>query len=555
MTHDEEMSFLSDKHLARLAGGGAFARGEKYYRQGRVRDLDRTGSRIVAVVDGSQVYRADLTLSRNGLDGVCICPASGGFDFCKHCVAAALAYRAELNGEPVEAPAEKSSSGKSVGGKAVARESTVEAAIAPAELKKRITAAFPFPRDGLFRYAQVSTYFSRAEPLMDLLESQAPLLSPEQLLKLVDYAQTRLYRALETIDDSGGFRLHCEGTLKELHIEAMQRLDWSAQHKAQYLHELSFAHDGREREDWYAPIPEAYREVLGDEGMAAFLAILRQQWDALPKPPAGSDWSLTFRFSRIRDPLLEDARQRGDLEAVLSLYRKTANQRMDCIHAVRDCIEHQAWDLAEHWLELADEAHSSTGRWQADVDRLRVTLWEHQEKADEAAELQWRIYQQTRELSDYQRLDSQYRQRVVDGLSAKLPEPQSTISCSSRFPLNICREATQLVEIHLAEGDTDAALAICRQWHTTPTTVRQLLARLKDRPEDSLELFLQLIRGEVEQANDRGYRNAIGLLERYRKTLKTSTQQETLRHAIDELREVHQKKRKFIGYMDEAGFE
>ncbi|MCK0713977.1 SWIM zinc finger domain-containing protein [Chromohalobacter sarecensis] len=56
---------------------------------------NKQGATITADVEGSERYTVTLKLNKRGLDGGCDCPASEGIDFCKHCVAVALMYRAE----------------------------------------------------------------------------------------------------------------------------------------------------------------------------------------------------------------------------------------------------------------------------------------------------------------------------------------------------------------------------------------------------------------------------------------------------------------------------
>jgi uncharacterized Zn finger protein len=90
------------------AGEAAFGRGLAYYREGMVVGWNKQGATITADVEGSQCYRVVLKLSKRGLDGACDCPASESIDFCKHCVAVALTYRADQAEQPPQLPAEKS---------------------------------------------------------------------------------------------------------------------------------------------------------------------------------------------------------------------------------------------------------------------------------------------------------------------------------------------------------------------------------------------------------------------------------------------------------------
>lgn len=67
---------------------GSFGRGEKYYRQGRVTQLEQEGDRYGAVVVGTDRYEVSLDVAT--LEGECDCYAFEGDAWCKHIVALAL---------------------------------------------------------------------------------------------------------------------------------------------------------------------------------------------------------------------------------------------------------------------------------------------------------------------------------------------------------------------------------------------------------------------------------------------------------------------------------
>ncbi|GGY00675.1 hypothetical protein GCM10007160_30500 [Litchfieldella qijiaojingensis] len=334
----DEEALLSDRQLVLLAGEAAFGRGVDYFRQGLVLGWNKKGATITAEVEGSERYHVTLELSKRGLDGGCDCPASEGIDFCKHCVATALAYRAEqaeqtcLTGgddtdriraylQQMDKPALVDALLTLIEDDQLLlqqwslRADAVLGVLDYKALKKRITAAFPLNRD-LYRYEQVRTYFAKAEAVVDLLAEQAPQLPPEQCLTLVDYALARMARALETIDDSGGFRFHCEQTLQELHVQTVQRLGWPPGKLAKYLYELAFG----DSENFYPGIPDAYHEALGGDEMDAYHACLQQAWDALPNLTKDAGWPEKYRYLRLRDPLLKRAEANGDFPAILALY-------------------------------------------------------------------------------------------------------------------------------------------------------------------------------------------------------------------------------------------
>lgn len=83
---------FSEEDVRRAADPMSFARGQDYRAGGRVRKLAVEESTATAVVDGGRPYRVELARSGSGLVGDCDCPYGAAGAFCKHCVAAALAW-------------------------------------------------------------------------------------------------------------------------------------------------------------------------------------------------------------------------------------------------------------------------------------------------------------------------------------------------------------------------------------------------------------------------------------------------------------------------------
>ncbi|SDJ26234.1 SWIM zinc finger [Ferrimonas sediminum] len=81
--------------LEQLAGHRSAVRGQNYFNEGRVTQVTRIGDQVVGVVEGRQRYSVTLSLVQDSIDGECSCPASEHSEFCKHCVAVALALSAQ----------------------------------------------------------------------------------------------------------------------------------------------------------------------------------------------------------------------------------------------------------------------------------------------------------------------------------------------------------------------------------------------------------------------------------------------------------------------------
>ena len=92
------MSFaLTASRLRNLAAAESYARGERYWRQGRVISCEALGDHIQGVVHGSQRYAVRLYEENRRIVSDCTCPVS--ISMCKHAVALALAHLAEGSGK------------------------------------------------------------------------------------------------------------------------------------------------------------------------------------------------------------------------------------------------------------------------------------------------------------------------------------------------------------------------------------------------------------------------------------------------------------------------
>jgi uncharacterized Zn finger protein len=91
-TTDTLESLITAGRLLETAGEATYARGTAYAREGRVRDMSIQDGVLTARVDGSETYRVRLFKQGTRLEFDCTCPVGNELRFCKHCVAAGLAW-------------------------------------------------------------------------------------------------------------------------------------------------------------------------------------------------------------------------------------------------------------------------------------------------------------------------------------------------------------------------------------------------------------------------------------------------------------------------------
>src|SRR6267378_3310618 len=77
--------------LRELAGEKVFVRGVAYHEDGHVEIVTLDEARVLASVEGSEVYRCELVGSGTAFSGMCSCRAFDDWGFCKHLLATALA--------------------------------------------------------------------------------------------------------------------------------------------------------------------------------------------------------------------------------------------------------------------------------------------------------------------------------------------------------------------------------------------------------------------------------------------------------------------------------
>ena len=184
-------------------------------------------------------------------------------------------------------------------------------------LKKRITATIPYNRN-LYRYNQVRSYFAQVETVMEQLCELAEQLPADDTLKLLDYALQRITRALETIDDSGGFRFGAVELLQATHINTCNRLDWPEEKLTNYLLDIVFS----ECYDFYPEIPSSYAEALGDSGMSIFNQTLQAgDYEAVEK------WLAKCRKSSEQDYRLGTERIQASLFRAKEMWPEALEQQ------------------------------------------------------------------------------------------------------------------------------------------------------------------------------------------------------------------------------------
>ncbi|MGH9903971.1 MAG: SWIM zinc finger family protein [Pyrinomonadaceae bacterium] len=80
------------RQLKSLTTSRSFSRGEAYFNEGRVGNLAEDDGTLTATVEGQRDYRVSLHSGKSKIEYSCDCPVGLDREFCKHLVAATLAW-------------------------------------------------------------------------------------------------------------------------------------------------------------------------------------------------------------------------------------------------------------------------------------------------------------------------------------------------------------------------------------------------------------------------------------------------------------------------------
>lgn len=105
MAKGMEMTILAKLELGdrqQLFSDRIYERGLVYYEDEAVHDIERTGNKITAAVDGSETYTVTLYVKADAVYNMtCTCPYAAKGEHCKHMVAVLLALEdGQLQEEP-----------------------------------------------------------------------------------------------------------------------------------------------------------------------------------------------------------------------------------------------------------------------------------------------------------------------------------------------------------------------------------------------------------------------------------------------------------------------
>ena len=578
-------SLLDRRNLHRLAGARSFERGEDYFANNHVTRLSEENGVIAAKVRGTYPYRVKLWRDGKNLDYSCSCPVGDDGEFCKHCVAVALAW---LEGNQRKLPSGKSDRTDivtkddvraylKVQDKGTLVDLLLKHAAQDERLGQRLflktakntakglnLASYRRAIDeavepeGFVSYRDAYSYAQGIDEVIDSIEELLKEGNPVAVVDLAEYALDSVESATGSIDDSDGHMGGILERLQELHLKACKK----AKPDPESLAERLFGWELRTNNDTFYGAAETYGGVLGEKGLTVYRQLAETAWAKVPGLRPGGDarekYGKRFRITHIMESL---ARQSGDVEALVVVKQRDlslAYNYLDIAETYKRAGQH---DKALEWAERGVEAFPK--RTDSRLREFLANEYHRRKRHDAAMALTWAEYTESPTLTEYRNLKSHadkitkwalWRDKALEFLRLQITQSKSERRVNS-WAVYLNGDHSALVRIFLWEKDIEAAWREAKAGGCSNSLWLDLAAkREKKHPEDALPIYQRQIEPVVDRKNNEAYKEAVDFLRKVRELMIRLGRETEFAEYANQLRVAHKAKRNFMKLLDQQKF-
>jgi uncharacterized Zn finger protein len=570
---DPFAKLITEASLAKLAGERSFARGAAYFENGAVTDFVQTSDAIKARVLGSDEYRVVLRPEGRSLEWSCTCPLGEEGEFCKHAVAAGLAWleRREAGDAPsatggdeldrtrsylesqsketlVDLLLEQAGEDPELRARLQAEALRRDPPSDPKALKEIVRRALAVP-GGFADYRGMRAFIARADSAADLLRNLLRTGRPAEAATLADYAVRRGISAYARTDDSGGAFGETLGQIAKLHLEACRAARPEGEALAAALFELQLL------DDWGFFDFEDYAPLLGEKGVARYRALAEKAWSEIPvlEPGARREPDSTRSIvTRIMETL---ARRDGDPDALVAVKSRDLSHSHAFLEIAQILANAGRHDEALAWAERGRKSFPTEVH--APLVEFLVAANRRQRRHTDAANAAWDHFSRHPGLSSYKLLKkaasgngawNAWREKALAHVRAGLKDPGRSRgqwhSASGGHSL--------LVEIFLDEGDSGAALAEAKAGGCTADLWMKLAnARAKDHPHDAIEIYQARLDPLVNLKHNQAYDDAAELVGTIKKLMERVGKAKEFGEWLAGVKVRHKAKRNFMKRLED----
>ena len=574
---------INDAVIRRLAGAQSYQRGLDYLSDGRVESLEDRAGTVRAAVCGNHDYSVTLAVDNGVLDYSCDCPVGSDGAFCKHCVAAAMAWlkraaeAAQSSGRCKAKEITLADAGKAL--QAEDKDTLVRMVVDWAKDDDRLherlilyAARRSGPDTGA---AAVRRAFEKAVRVRDYvpyreatgwargvddaIDSVEQLLNDGQaaaVIELCESALQSLLEAIQEVDDSDGHFAMLRDRLQEIHYRACQEARPDPVELARRLFQWELNSDF----DVFYGAAARYARILGDKGMKVYRELAEAEWEKVPVRTAKderSGWGQHFRITHMMQSLAQASGDIGQLVAVMSRDLSSAYSFWKIAEVYREARQH---DNALLWAEKGLKAFPD--HTDSRLREFAAEEYHRRRRHDDAMKLMWAEFSERPNVESYKTLERhakkagawpEWRERALAEIRQRIAKGKEKARGKTRPRwMQADEDNSELVEIFLYEGDPEEAWREAQAGGCSGSLWLRLAAvREKEHPEDAAPIYLKQAEAGVAGTGNGRYEDAVGLLVKAASVMRRMDRgAEFVRH-LEALRVKYKIKRNFIKLVEQ----
>ena len=571
---------LTTNRVRRWAGSRSYGRGECYFHGGHVSDLKAVKGRITATVYGTYPYRVMLWDADESVAYDCDCPVGQDGDFCKHCVATALAWleqrtpAAETGMGKRKQQADTGLTMKDVRAWLLLqeKESLVDMLVEAAEYDSQLSGSLMMKAaaargvnmvtcrevldqaigiDGFIDYHDMYEYWRGADSAIDGIEALLDTGHAAAVVELSEYALRCLEAAMNNAMDDGEMGM-LQHRLEEMHLKACRKAKPDPEALAERLFDWELTGEWGTFQD----AVNTHGRVLGKAGMRRYRKLAEVEWGKVKPLQPGDDTRDKYgKRSRVTGVMESLALQSGDIEALVAVMRRDLSTSYEFFKIAEVYRKARKGSKALEWAEKGVVAFGNKA--DSRLQDLLAELYHRRKRHDEAMSLIWLQFEKHLGLTAYQHLKKhadrckqwpEWREQALKQVHKTIARQLKGWTRSGK------PDHSLLVEIYLWEQDVEAA------WHTANAgscdeALWLQLAGLREKPHprDAIRVYRMLIGPIVERTNNDAYAQAAGLLSRVKRLMGQLGEEGEFRQYLARIRTEYKRKRNFMKLLEKIG--
>lgn len=549
--------------VRRLADPRSFERGQAYLSAGAVRSLALDAGALRAIVGGTSDYQVRLELAPDGLDWSCSCPYGETGEFCKHCVATALAWEQD---DPPSAGEDRQLLEFLRSRDAVwLADELLAASRTDPLLRARLEVAAGADARGacddralrnqleraieitdFVDYRSAYSYFHDIDEVLDDVAGLTDAGFPAAAGELALYAMQLLEDSAGLVDDSdGGLRVALERT-EDIHLDASAAGDPDPVELA----ELLFDHATASKYEMFRDVLPDYEPVLGPSGMARYRELVEQAWRDLPLKEPNDYSTRRYTVNHLMERLAECT---GGADALIEVLARDLTAGHDVLRIAQRLCDDGRDDEALEWLQRGMAEFPPDGRLRS----LAAACHVRADRPAEAGELLWVNFTERPELERYVALHDGTGEQFPDWRERAIAVLRKHPATTSRFgpsPYGRPPGRSALVEVLLWEGDLDGAWNAAQEGGCRDDLwMRLARERAKVRPADTIPILVAAANQSIGYKKRESYRVAAGLLSEAGALFTRCDRTADFESHLAALRATHRQKRALQEELNHAG--